>query len=48
MTPHGPLTAKRAAAYAELGVDRLVVLAAPTDNGPADAIDTALAAIAGL
>ena len=48
VTPGGRLTPERAAAYAELGVDRLVVLAAPTEDGPARAINTAVAAIAEL
>ena len=37
------LTAERVAAFAEAGVHRLVVLAPPTPDGPAAAIDAALA-----
>ncbi|MGI9053584.1 MAG: TIGR03619 family F420-dependent LLM class oxidoreductase [Ilumatobacteraceae bacterium] len=47
VTPRGRLTAEVAAAFAELGVDRLVVM--PRPNDPAqDTIDTALAAVASL
>jgi probable F420-dependent oxidoreductase len=48
VTPRGRLTPERAAAYAELGVDRLVVLARPEPEGPAAAIEAATAAAAEL
>jgi probable F420-dependent oxidoreductase len=48
LTPRGRLTPERAAAYAELGVDRLVVLAGPEPDGPAAAIEAATAAVASL
>jgi probable F420-dependent oxidoreductase len=47
VTPRGHLTPERASDYAELGVDRLVVLASPT-HSPAEAIDTAIVATAHL
>jgi probable F420-dependent oxidoreductase len=47
VTPRGRLTPERAAAYAEAGVDRLVVLA-PAGADPIETVDTAAAAIAGL
>jgi probable F420-dependent oxidoreductase len=48
VTPRGRLTPERAAAFAEAGVDRLVVLSPPTSEGPAQTIETALAAVADL
>jgi hypothetical protein len=48
VTPRGRLTPERAEAYAETGVHRLVPLASPTPDGPAETIDAAVAAIAGL
>jgi probable F420-dependent oxidoreductase len=48
VTPHGRLTPERAEAFAEAGVHRLVPLAAPTPDGPAETIERALAATAGL
>jgi probable F420-dependent oxidoreductase len=47
VTPRGHLTPERASAYAELGFDRLVVLASAA-HGPAETIETALAATAHL
>ncbi|HKA84395.1 MAG TPA: LLM class F420-dependent oxidoreductase [Acidimicrobiales bacterium] len=48
VTPRGRLTPERAAAYAELGVHRLVPLAGPSSDGPREAIEAAVAATAGL
>jgi probable F420-dependent oxidoreductase len=48
VTPRGRLTPERAAAFAELGVHRLVPVAPPTAEGPAQTIEAAVAAIAGL
>ncbi len=48
VTPRGRLTPERAAAFAELGVHRLVALAAPTSDGPATAIEAAVSAVSGL
>lgn len=48
VTPRGPMTPELAAQFADAGVHRLVVLAPPTLGGPAQTIDTAAAAIAGL
>lgn len=48
VTPRGRLTPERAEAFAEAGVDRLVVLAPPTPDGPAEAVEAATTAIAGL
>ena len=48
VTPRGRMTAERVAAFAEAGVHRLVVLAPPTPDGPAAAIDAAVAATAAL
>jgi probable F420-dependent oxidoreductase len=48
VTPRGRITAERAAAFAELGVHRLVVLAPPTPDGPAETIQAAVAAITDL
>jgi hypothetical protein len=42
------MTPELAAQFAHAGVHRLVVLAPPTLGGPAQTIDTAAAAIAGL
>jgi probable F420-dependent oxidoreductase len=48
VTPRGRVTAERAAAFAELGVHRLVVLAPQTPDGPAETIQAAVAATADL
>ena len=48
VTPRGRLTAETAAAFAELGVDRLVPFPPPTADGVATTIDSSLLAIAGL
>jgi alkanesulfonate monooxygenase SsuD/methylene tetrahydromethanopterin reductase-like flavin-dependent oxidoreductase (luciferase family) len=48
VTPGGRLTPGQAEAYAEAGVHRLVCLAPPTPDGPARAIEAAVAAVAGL
>ena len=48
VTPRSRLTPERAAAFAELGVHRLVPVAPPTAEGPAQTIDAAVAAVAGL
>lgn len=48
VTPHGRLTPERAGAFAELGVHRLVLLAAPTPDGASETIETAVAACADL
>ena len=48
VTPRGRMTAERVAAFAEAGVHRLVVLAPPTPDGPAAAIEAAVAATAAL
>jgi len=48
VTPRGRLTPERAAAYAELGVHRLVPLAGPSSDGPREAVEAAVAATAGL
>lgn len=47
VTPRGRITPELVAAYAELGVHRLVVLAPPTPDGPARTIEAAVAAVAG-
>lgn len=48
VTPRGRMTPELAAQFAQAGVHRLVVLARPTADGPAQTIETAAAAIAGL
>jgi probable F420-dependent oxidoreductase len=48
VTPRGRLTPERAAAFAEVGVHRLVPLAAPTADGPSETIESAAAAVIGL
>ena len=48
VTPRGRITPERAAAFAEAGVHRLVLLSPPTPDGPAQTIETAVAAIADL
>jgi probable F420-dependent oxidoreductase len=48
VTPRGRLTPERAAAYAELGVHRLVPLAGPSSDGPRETIEAAVSATAGL
>jgi hypothetical protein len=48
VTPRGRLTAETAAAFAELGVHRLVVIPNPKDDDVRPSIDAALAAVAGL
>jgi probable F420-dependent oxidoreductase len=47
VTPRGHLTPERAAAFADAGVDRLVVLATPSVT-PAETVERAVAAIARL
>jgi probable F420-dependent oxidoreductase len=46
VTPRGRLTPERAAAFAAAGVDRLVLLAPPTPEGPAETIAAGVAAVA--
>lgn len=46
VTPRGRLTAETAAAFAELGVDRLVVIPNPNDDDVRPSIDAAIAAVA--
>jgi probable F420-dependent oxidoreductase len=48
VTPRGRLTAETAAAFAELGVHRLVPLPPPTPDGVASTIEGAVNAVAGL
>jgi probable F420-dependent oxidoreductase len=48
VTPRGRITAEQALAYAELGVDRLVVRVPPKSDGAAETIETAATAIASL
>ena len=48
MTPRGRLTAETAAAFAGLGVDRLVVIPDPRVDDARPSIEAAVAAIAGL
>jgi probable F420-dependent oxidoreductase len=48
VTPRGRVTAERAAAFADLGVHRLVVLAPQTPDGPAETIQAAVDATADL
>jgi probable F420-dependent oxidoreductase len=48
VTPRGRLTPERAAAYAELGVHRLVPLAGPSGDGPRETVEAAVSATAGL
>jgi probable F420-dependent oxidoreductase len=48
VTPRGPVTRDRVAAYAELGVHRVVLLPPPTPEGPAATIDAAAAVVDGL
>ena len=48
VTPRGRITPERAAAFAEVGVHRLVPRSPPTPDGPAQTIEAAVAAIAGL
>jgi probable F420-dependent oxidoreductase len=48
VTPRGRLTAEIAAAFAELGVDRLVVIPNPKDDDVRPSIDAAVAAIGTL
>ena len=45
VTPRGRLTAEHAAAFAELGVDRLVVMPNPHDDDVRPSIDAAMAAV---
>jgi probable F420-dependent oxidoreductase len=47
VTPRGRLTTETAAAFAELGVDRLVVIPNPKDDDVRASIDASLAAVAG-
>jgi probable F420-dependent oxidoreductase len=46
ITPRGRLTAETAAAFAELGVDRLVIIPNPKDDDVRPSIDAAVAAVA--
>jgi probable F420-dependent oxidoreductase len=48
VTPRGPITPELAAAFAEVGVHRLVPLALPAPDGPVRTIEAAAAAIADL
>jgi probable F420-dependent oxidoreductase len=48
VTPRGRLTAETAAAFADLGVHRLVPLPPPTPDGVASTIEGAVNAVAGL
>lgn len=48
VTPRGRITAEHALAFADLGVDRLVVRVAPTSDGAAETIETAVTAVANL
>ena len=48
VTPRGRLTAETAAGFAELGVDRLVVIPNPKDDEVQPSIESALAAVAGM
>ncbi len=48
ITPRGRLTPETAAAFAELGVDRLVVIPNPRDEEVQPSIDSSLAAVASL
>ena len=47
VTPRGRLTAETAAAFAELGVHRLVVIPNPNDDDVRPSIEASLAAVAG-
>lgn len=48
ITPRGALTPETAAAYAELGVHRLVPMPSPSADGARETIDAAVAAVAAL
>jgi probable F420-dependent oxidoreductase len=48
VTPRGRMTPALAAEFAQAGVDRLVLLAPPAEDGAARTIETGLAAVAGL
>jgi probable F420-dependent oxidoreductase len=48
ITPRGRLTAETVAAFAELGVDRLVIIPNPKDDDVRPSIDAAVAAVAAL
>jgi probable F420-dependent oxidoreductase len=48
VTPRGRLTPETATDFAELGVDRLVVIPNPKDDEVQPSIDSALAAVAGI
>jgi probable F420-dependent oxidoreductase len=48
VTPRGRLTPATAAAFAELGVDRLVPFPPPTPGGAVETIDSAVEAVKGL
>jgi probable F420-dependent oxidoreductase len=48
VTPRGRMTPALAAGFAEAGVDRLVLLAPPAEDGAARTIEAGLAAVAGL
>ena len=48
VTPRGRMTPELAAEFAQVGVDRLVLLAPPAEDGATRAIEAGLAAVAGL
>jgi probable F420-dependent oxidoreductase len=48
VTPRGRITPEQAAGFAEVGVHRLVPRSPPTPDGPAQTVEAAVAAIAGL
>jgi probable F420-dependent oxidoreductase len=48
VTPRGRITPELAAEFADLGVERLVLLAPPTPDGPARTIEAGVAAVANL
>jgi probable F420-dependent oxidoreductase len=48
VTPRGRMTPELAAEFAQAGVDRLVLLAPPAEDGATRAIEAGLAAVAGL
>ena len=48
MTPRGRMTPALAAEFAQAGVDRLVLLAPPAEDGAARTIEAGLEAVAGL
>jgi hypothetical protein len=48
VTPRGRITPALAAEFAQAGVDRLVLLASPAEDGAARTIEAGLEAVAGL